>query len=150
MGARVLFVQPGRVTGSPAELDPARGMTAHPGLAYLAAATRRAGHEVAVVDAWMSRLSVRDVVQRAAAFRPDVVAFTCATPQIQPASVTALAVREAVPRVVTVVDGAHPTALPRETLEEFPVFDAAIASEGEIAFVDLLARLEDRDAWVRK
>jgi radical SAM superfamily enzyme YgiQ (UPF0313 family) len=143
----VLFIQPGRVSGSPAELDPARGMTAHPGVAYVAAAARRAGHEVAVLDAWTARLGLREVVRRAVRYAPDVVAFTAATPQVSPAAVTAAALRRALPRALMVVGGAHPSALPEQTLVEFPPFDAVVAGEGELAFVALLARRADPEAW---
>ena len=41
--------------------------------------------------------------------------------------------------------GPHPSALPRETLLEFPVFDIAIKGEGEEVLLELLSdrKLED-------
>ncbi len=147
MKKRILFVQEGRTSEESTVEDPSRGILAHPGLGYVAASARAAGHEVAVLDAMRQGLDVREVARRAADFRPDIVGFTAPTGRIRAVATTAEAIRHELPRAVIVVGGYHPSPLPERTLREFPVFDVAVVGEGEHAMVDLAARLDDRDSW---
>jgi len=51
-------------------------------------------------------------------------------------------VKQLVPGVVTVVGGAHVSAIPERTLEVFPSFDFGVVGEGEVSLFELLRRLE--------
>ena len=51
----------------------------------------------------------------------------------------AAAAKMKMPQVLTVIGGAHVSALPRDTLEEFPFFDVGVYGEGEITFLELLS-----------
>ena len=46
------------------------------------------------------------------------------------------------PNVVTILGGAHVSAIPERTLTAFPSIDFGVVGEGEISLIDLLARLE--------
>jgi radical SAM superfamily enzyme YgiQ (UPF0313 family) len=143
----VLFVRAGYVEGKSGLTDPSKGLPVHPGLAYVAASARMAGHEVAVLDAMARRMSVADVVSRAGEYGPDVLAFPAYTPEICATGATAAAIRGSLPDTVLMVGGCHPSPLPERTLEEFPAFDAVVVGEGEQAFVELLERLDEPDSW---
>ncbi|MBU1878738.1 MAG: B12-binding domain-containing radical SAM protein, partial [Chloroflexi bacterium] len=47
------------------------------------------------------------------------------------------AIKAALPQATIVVGGVHPTALPLETLRDFPTFDLAVFGEGEATLVEL-------------
>ena len=119
MKKRILFVQEGRTSEESTVEDPSRGILAHPGLGYVAASARAAGHEVAVLDAMRQGLDVREVARRAADFRPDIVGFTAPTGRIRAVATTAEAIRHQLPRAAIVVGGYHPSPLPERTLREF-------------------------------
>lgn len=102
------------------------------GLAYLAAMLRRdPGCAVAIVDARLERLRHDQVIDRVRAFRPDVVGVTAFTNEVRSAARAARGVKRALPSAVTVLGGPHLSALPEETLEEFPEFDVGVVGEGE-------------------
>ena len=70
-------------------------------------------------------------------FQPDLVGFTAYTNEIKPAAYQASLVKKSMPHVITVIGGVHLTALPAETLREFPTFDVGVVGEGEITFYEL-------------
>jgi radical SAM superfamily enzyme YgiQ (UPF0313 family) len=52
-------------------------------------------------------------------------------------------VKQANSSIVTVVGGAHLTAIPERTLEEFPSFDIGVVGEGELTILELCERIRD-------
>jgi radical SAM superfamily enzyme YgiQ (UPF0313 family) len=52
------------------------------------------------------------------------------------------AVKNVLPHVKVVIGGVHATALPEETLTEFPAFDFLVHGEGEITLGELIAAIE--------
>ena len=113
------------------------------GLAHVAGYLRSAADcEIAVVDSPLEGLDFERTLERVEDFRPDVVGFTAYTEQIKDAARMAKLVRDRVPGVVTVIGGVHVTALPRETLVEFPEFDVAVHGEGEVTFAELCPALD--------
>lgn len=115
------------------------------GLAYLAAMLRRdPACEVAVVDARLERLRHDQVLARVRDFAPDVVGLTAFTNEVKGAARVARGVKRLAPATVTVVGGAHVSALPEETLAEFPEFDVGVVGEGEHTLDALVHALADR------
>ena len=111
-------------------------------LAYLAGCLQRdPAVEVFVVDAKLERLDFEQVQSRVAELAADVVGLTAFTNEIKPAAYTASLVKDLLPRAVTVIGGVHATALPRQTLEEFPSFDVAVIGEGEQTLEELCAAI---------
>ena len=131
---------PANKTSDPTYDTPDFGCT---GLAHLAGYLRSAADcEVAVVDSKLERLDFEQTLERIEDFRPDVIGFTALTFEIKSAARTAALVRDRLPGVVTVIGGVHVTALPRETLVEFPEFDLGVYGEGEITFAELCRALD--------
>lgn len=114
------------------------------GLACVASYLRQSeGYSVEIIDAKFERLNFRDTLQRILEKNPDVVglgAFTC---EIKPAACLAHGIKELSPRVTTVIGGVHVTAIPEETLLEFPAFDVGVYGEGEITFAELCQALRE-------
>ena len=113
------------------------------GLAHVAGYLRRAADcEIAVVDSPLEGLDFERTLERIEDFRPDVIGFTAFTEQIKASARMAQLVRDRLPGAVTVIGGVHVTALPRETLVEFPAFDVAVYGEGEVTFAELCLALD--------
>jgi radical SAM superfamily enzyme YgiQ (UPF0313 family) len=112
------------------------------GLACLAAQLRADGvARVAIVDAKFERLSYDEVLERVRAFGPDLVGLTAFTNEIKPAARVARMVKRHAPAIRTVIGGVHVSAIPRETLAEFPEFDFGVVKEGEPTLAELVATL---------
>ena len=105
----------------------------------LAAVALKEGHEVKVVDAAAENLTVDETVQEVVRFRPDVIGISATTVGIVAAGELAASVRRKLPDALTAVGGPHVTALPAETLAEFPSVDMGVIGEGEETLVDLLS-----------
>jgi anaerobic magnesium-protoporphyrin IX monomethyl ester cyclase len=107
------------------------------GLAYLASYLRQySGFEISIVDAKFERLDFQQTLERVVALQPHVVGLTALTNEIKPAAYQAALIKKGLPSVVTVIGGVHVTALPQQTLKEFPSFDVGIVGEGEITFYE--------------
>lgn len=113
-----------------------------PALAFLAAYLRQAGIEVAVLDCKYSRVGYDRVLESIKDFNPDIVAVTAMTNEIIQAGQVARRVKMSWPKIITVIGGVHVTALPEQTLREFPVFDYAVIGEGEVPLLNLVKAIE--------
>lgn len=112
-------------------------------LAYLAAMLRTAGFDVSIVDYETTPYSQQHLQQVILHDRPVVAAITCTTPTVTSAAQLAAAIKSSAPQVITAVGGAHASALPQQTMLEFPEFDYLVYGEGEITLRDLCIRLRD-------
>lgn len=110
------------------------------GLAYIAAYVEAKGFSVRVIDALAEQLTVEGFLERVRSLAPRCVGFSSMTYQIKSAALAAARIKQVDPSIRTLVGGAHASALPERTLEEFPAFDAAVMGEGEITTATLLAR----------
>ncbi|MEW5944929.1 MAG: radical SAM protein [bacterium] len=109
------------------------------GIGYIASYIRAGGHGCAVVDAKMEGLPPEAAARKAAGARPFLVGVTAMTHEIGLAHEIASIVRSVSSGTLTAVGGAHASALPAQTLEEFPSFDFACFNEGEETLLELLA-----------
>jgi radical SAM superfamily enzyme YgiQ (UPF0313 family) len=116
------------------------------GLAYLAEAVRRAGHEAVVVDALRERLGEEALASRLRSLRPGVVGVLLFTKDLRAVRSLLRRVRAELPGTRTVVGGPHPSAVPGETMEFFgDALDFAFAGEAETGLPALLRLLEEGD-----
>jgi len=119
-----------------------RPIYVRPALACLGATLRQAGAEVDLIDAKFERLSAADVIARVRRHRPRVVGLTAFTNEIKPAAELAAQVKRALPDTLTVVGGVHVSALPEQTLAEFPSFDVGCIGQGDHTVVELVEAAE--------
>ncbi len=119
------------------------------GLAFLATALQRAGHEVRVLvrheqlikaayDWSAAEAELRDVLKQ---FRPEMLGLS-AVSSVMPETgrIAALAKQLVGENVLVVAGGPHPTALPEQTLAECPAIDVIALGEGEQTIVSLAQR----------
>jgi anaerobic magnesium-protoporphyrin IX monomethyl ester cyclase len=117
------------------------------GLAYLAAVLEEEGIDVRITDGSRG-LSLAEVMDELKEYEPDIVGISCTTPTFVDAITLAEAVRQALPKAVTVLGGAHVTAIPQEALLE-EVFDIGVIGEGEVTFLELVQEIEDKGSLDR-
>lgn len=110
------------------------------GLVCLAAVARRMGADVAVVEASARNLGLETALREILSFEPDVVGLTATTSEIVRAAELAARIKAERPGALVVAGGCHVTAIPAETLREFPAFDMAVVGEGEETLCEILEK----------
>lgn len=129
------------------------------GLGYIAAVLEKTNqYEVEILDAtieginteiklapdlYQFGLSLTEIKTRIENFKPDVVGISCLFSIQQNAAMSvANIVKEISPDIVTVMGGAHPSALPEYILQS-PQIDYVVQGEAEESFLTLLRTLEE-------
>ena len=116
------------------------------GLAYMGTALRGAGHDVRVhvrEEHLMKRSFDWDSAdaalrQELSDFRPEIVGLSVMTPSLAESATVANWAKEICgEQVLVVAGGAHPTALPEQTLAECPAIDVTALGESEQTIVEL-------------
>jgi len=113
------------------------------GVLMLAAVGRNRGYGVHLIDAKAHGTPLDDVVARIVELRPDYLGLSATTISVNNAARIAEGVKKVLPGVVTILGGAHVSAIPERTLQAFPSIDFGIVGEGEISLFELLSRLEE-------
>lgn len=72
------------------------------------------------------------------AFSPHFAGLPAYTFEIYDTARTAEVIKSVLPQTKIIVGGPHPSALPRETLEEFSVFDFVVTGEGEVTLKEIV------------
>ncbi|MBI5885952.1 MAG: cobalamin B12-binding domain-containing protein [Deltaproteobacteria bacterium] len=108
------------------------------GLCCLAAVLREAGHTPVIVEAGALQLSMKDALAYILAAKPDAVGFRASTASFPNAAALAQAIKDADPRVITLIGGPHVTAIPVETIDGYPQFDFGVVGEGEETIIEAL------------
>jgi len=113
------------------------------GLLMIGGPLRDAGHEVQLIDAACDGLAIGEIVARIVQLGAEVVmtAHVGSTPAHTCCLHLLHAVKTALPQVVTVYGGVHPTYHHKAILEEHPEVDIIIRGEGEATVVELVAIL---------
>ncbi len=111
------------------------------GILTLAALTRKKGYESFVIDAAALNLTRSAFLRQVQNIRPDVLGFSITTLSVLHADALAREIRQLMPTTRIIIGGPHPSAVPVETCERFPVFDVAVVGEGEETILELLAAL---------
>jgi len=112
------------------------------GVLVLAAVARRHGYNVHLVDAKEQGTALEEVARQIAALRPAYLGLSATTISVTNAARIATQVKALSPDVITILGGAHVSAIPERTLAAFPSIDYGVIGEGEVSLFDLLARLE--------
>ena len=121
------------------------------GLMSIAAVLQRAGYEVELLDAFFMGdgskadgetvtlgMSFAQIVQQIQTRKPDIVGISGPfTSQIGNTIQTSQAVKEADPKILTVVGGPHVTLVPKEFLEQTPTVDIVVCGEGEYTMLEI-------------
>lgn len=112
------------------------------GMLMLAAVARQRGYEVHLIDAKRASGSVDGASRQIAALNPDYLGISATTISVTNGARVAERVKQLSPHTVTILGGAHVSAIPERTMRTFPSFDYGISGEGEVSLFELLSRLE--------
>lgn len=112
-------------------------------LCYLAAATRQDGFETEIIDSQALNLGIKDTAEGIVESSPEYVGITATTCSIHSAGLLAQLIKQSRPDIITIIGGAHLSALPEETMSAFKDFDVGVIGEGERTIVELLRAYED-------
>jgi radical SAM superfamily enzyme YgiQ (UPF0313 family) len=112
------------------------------GMLILAAVARQRGYRAHLVDAKHQGTGIDDVCRRIEALQPDVLGLSATTISVTNAARIAARLKHMRPSLVTILGGAHVSAIPERTLEAFPSIDYGVVGEGEVSLFALLERLE--------
>ncbi len=112
------------------------------GLLMLGAVLEKAGYQVHLLDANAARrrLTTEQIVEIAAALRPDVIGITLVTPIVKEAYRLAGALRGCGAKLMA--GGPHATLLPEEPLDHG--FDAVVVGEGELSVAEAVEAILGR------
>lgn len=117
----------------------------HPiNLAMLAACAENEGIECAIWDFAVEPCSAAIFEALIESFKPDAVGFSCVTIHIKSGHQLATIAKRSNEDILTIVGGPHISALPEQTMNEFPSFDVGVIGEGEYTLVDLLNQWEKK------
>lgn len=115
------------------------------GLCYLAAVLSQKGYEVKILDCAVEQMSIEQMKQNIEQFAPDLVGVTSTTVSYMAAQKVLRAVKETDKKIVTVLGGAHISALPVPTMAECGDIDIGVFGEGEFTLLEIVERLERKE-----
>jgi anaerobic magnesium-protoporphyrin IX monomethyl ester cyclase len=106
-------------------------------LAYLAAAVIKAGFSAEIWDYSIEGFVENDFLNKINESNLLAIGIHCKTFNITQGNHLAGIIKKHFPGIVTIVGGPHSSALPIDTLKEFPHFDIVVIGEGEVTIVEL-------------
>lgn len=114
-------------------------------LAYLASYLRQECPDamLEVLDCEGLSLTYAQIEEKIKSIAPDVVAITAPTPAFAQVLEVCRIVKSISPKIITILGGPHPTALPKETIAEKDV-DISVLFEGEVTFAELIKTLDQK------
>ncbi len=114
------------------------------GLAYLGAVGEKEGHEINVIDCQAERLNHDTFRQRIRKEKPDAIGVTSTTLLYKSAKKILEIAKEEHPNATTMIGGSHVTFWDENALKECSSIDVIIRREGELTFIELLQRLQEK------
>ncbi|MFA4903589.1 MAG: radical SAM protein [Desulfobaccales bacterium] len=106
-------------------------------LAYLAAAVIKAGFSAEIWDYSIGEFVENDFLNRIRESNPFAIGVHCKTFSIIQGHYLAEIIKKHFSGIMTIVGGPHSSALPIDTLTEFPHFDIVVIGEGEATIAEL-------------
>ena len=109
------------------------------GILYIAALMRKEGFPVEILDAEGSRSGISETVNSIVKQNPDVLGITATTLSILSAVKIAEEVKSRLPDIKVFIGGPHVTAMPMETIHDYPDVDGCVIGAGEAGFMKILS-----------
>jgi len=113
------------------------------GFCYIASVLLERGYEVRLLDCAAERGDLASVERAIREFKPRLLGVTSTTVSFHCAKRVIALAKSVDPEIVTVLGGAHVSAVPRETLAELPELDFGVYGEGERTIEELCRALEE-------
>lgn len=113
-------------------------------LAYIAAVLEKEKFLVEILDTDALELTDQEIKEKVSNFKPDIVGVTMMTATFYASKKVIKIIKKSFPDCLTIVGGAHPSALPKETLEEITEIDILVMGEGEETILEIAKNLENK------
>ncbi len=107
------------------------------GIASLASFLRTNDVSVLIEDPQAENLPLSKIINKVLLTKPDVVGLPAYTEEVNFASKIATQIKNHNPTITTIIGGPHVSALPTETLRDFPSFDIGVVGEGELTLTEI-------------
>ncbi len=117
------------------------------GIAYLGAVAEKAGHQVTVIDCQAEKLTYDSFKARISQVPSDVVGVTSTTLLYNSAKQLLNIAKEAHPSAITMIGGSHASFWDENALNECPALNVVVRREGEMTFLELLQRIENKQTF---
>jgi len=114
-------------------------------LAYLVSFIDKSKHTIKVEDCIAKSISLEDLKKIIVDFKPDIVGVTATTISYEKARRVVSLAKSINKKTITMMGGAHVSAIGKMVIEENVDLDVAIFGEGEITFKELTDRLEKKE-----
>ena len=113
-------------------------------IGYLAQVCLDAGYEVDMWDFCVEEFTDEAITEKIRASKPDILGVSCVTSAIIQGHNVATIAKNFNKDIVTLVGGVHVTALPEETMTEFPNFDLGVLTEAEGSILEICTAVEEK------
>ena len=113
-------------------------------IGYLAQVCLDAGYEVDMWDFCVEEFTDEAITEKIRAAKPDILGVSCVTSAIIQGHNVATIAKNYNKDIVTLVGGVHVTALPEETMTEFPNFDLGVLTEAEGSILEICSAVEEK------
>lgn len=128
---------------------PKRGIAGHEenvpiGLGYLATTLRNIGHHPDLQDCIINRWGIEGLLGYIGQTKPDIVGITVYSQALRSVKEVLDRIKLRYPKIVTMVGGPHPSAVPMHALEYLNNADYGINGEGEIPLRQVMPILEGK------
>jgi radical SAM superfamily enzyme YgiQ (UPF0313 family) len=114
------------------------------GISYIASYLKAHRIEAKLFDANYNAWTETQTIELVAHYRPDIIGISSMTHEIASSHTIAALLRARLDNVPTVIGGCHITALPQETMIEFPNFTYGVYGEGEATMLSLIQCLSQQ------
>ncbi|MBF0517032.1 MAG: radical SAM protein [Nitrospirae bacterium] len=111
-------------------------------LVYTGTLIKEQGHEVKVIDCPAEGIYLNDLPHIIAAFSPDAVIWSAATPSINSDLNLASLIKTKKPETFTIVFGTHVTVLDVQSLDRSPSLDIIVRNEPETTIMEAISAIE--------
>ncbi|CAN2040208.1 anaerobic magnesium-protoporphyrin IX monomethyl ester cyclase [Candidatus Magnetomoraceae bacterium gMMP-15] len=108
------------------------------GIACLASVAQKSGAKVSIIESSAQNLTMEQTFKKIININPHIVGISATTAGIVAAGKLAQKIKKFRKEIICVIGGCHVTALPEDTLKEFPNFDLAVLGEGERTLEELV------------
>ncbi|MBU1626044.1 B12-binding domain-containing radical SAM protein, partial [bacterium] len=115
------------------------------GLGYIAAGLRRHSHDVQILDCPAQRLNFKSLDYFLSQNKFDMVGIQCYSFDLKTLRAHLSLLRKHLPSAYIVIGGAHPSALPKDMLTDYPEIDFVIVGEADESLAILADNLEKID-----
>ena len=112
------------------------------GILYIAAVLKQSGIDVELIDADIEGLTIKEMVDRILAAKPDMAGFSVMTPQLASTFMTTTFLKEIQPSLPIVLGGAHISSTLDDVFSLSNSFDFAVYGEGEQTMLDVVKSME--------